>query len=209
MTTEPRKPGHCTCGLKLIERADMLVCPVSPAWPKATRTTHCTFANPPRTSDSPWGRVQHTDTLADGVDVVVTASHGGLRLSVEVQDRLPAHLLMGFMHGPGWAEEDCEAPIVLSLLDLCDERVKMTALAMAMKIERYRAAVPLLEDATGFMAVGLYGGKMDPATKDCPRCGTSIYPALHHVCADRVAPGDRCPGCDSNPCHCNPRTGAS
>ncbi len=157
-----RTPGHCTCGLKLIERADMLVCPASPAWPKATRSSHSEFSNPVRCSkSSPWGLIEHTDPLADGVDLVATASHGGLRLSVEVQDRLPAHLLMGFMNGPGWAEEDCEAPIVLALLDLTDERGTLLALAMAMKIERYRAAVPLLEDLAGVMAIGPFGGKMD------------------------------------------------
>ena len=93
-----------------------------------------------------------------------------------VQDRLPAHLLMGFYHGPGWAEEDCEAPIVLALLDLIGEKGKCLALMMAMKIERYRAAVPLLEDLTGLTAVGLVDGAADPASsrKVCPRCDTRL-----------------------------------
>ena len=173
-----RKPGHCTCGLKLIEHGAALVCPAT--------SSHRQFVNPVRTSDSPWGRIEHVETLAAGVDLVATASHGGLRLSEEVQDRLPADLLTCFYHGPGWAEEDCETPLVLALLDLTDERDKLTALAMAMKTERYGCAVPLLEELTGLLAIDLVGGQLDPATRDCPGCGESIYPRLHHVCGERV-----------------------
>ncbi len=133
---------------------------------------------------SPWGRIEHVETLAAGVDLVATASHGGLRLSAEVQDRLPAELLTCFYHGPGWAEEDCEAPIVLALLGIGGGQ--LTALAIAMRIERYNVAVPLLEELTGMEAVGSHGGKLDPATKDCPRCGASIYPKLHHACGEPV-----------------------
>ena len=180
-----RKPGHCTCGLKLIERADMLVCPVSPAWPKATRTTHCTFATLPRTSNSPWGRIEHVDTLAEGVDMVHTASHGGVRLSEEVQDRLPSDVLSSFLRGPGWAEEDCEAPIVLALLDLTDERVKLMALSIGMKIERYRCAVPHLEDMAGVEAIGLLHRRQDSRQSDMARSRRGRPAVLHQFQPDQ------------------------
>ena len=67
---------------------------------------------------TPWGEAYHVEEIADGIHSVTTASHGGLRLSEAAQKRLPADVLSAFMHGPGWAEEDCEVPIVLTLLDM-------------------------------------------------------------------------------------------
>ena len=134
---------------------------------------------PPRLR-SPWGDVQHSERIGEGVTFVSTASHGGLRLDADAQKRLPREVRDCFMNGHGWAEEDCEAPIVLTLLDLMDsDRGRLTALCMAMKLPRYAAAIPYLEAKTGFDAVGRAGGKpggkldptrVEPAGALCDWC---------------------------------------
>ena len=39
---------------------------------------------------TPWGSAQDVEELRDGVELVSTARHGGLRLSVKVAATLPA-----------------------------------------------------------------------------------------------------------------------
>ena len=100
-----RKAGHCVCGLRLVQRGEELRLPVGGGTGRAAFPASFELSpTPVRTNDTPWGRIQHVEQIAAGVDVVVTGSHCGLRLSAEVQDRLPSDVLCTFMNGPGWAE---------------------------------------------------------------------------------------------------------
>ena len=61
--------------------------------------------------NSPWGTVQGSETLADGITQVYTAGHGGIKLSPARQKQL---LLKGvksqsnFLKSDQWWEEDCD-----------------------------------------------------------------------------------------------------
>ena len=115
---------------------------------------------------SPWGDVQHSERIGEGVTFVATASHGGLMLAEDAQKRLPRDVRDCFLNGHGWAEEDCEAPIVLTLLGLMpDERGRLMALHMAATLERYRPCVSHLEEKTGFEAVATITADMRRVAK--------------------------------------------
>ena len=58
---------------------------------------------------SPWGRVQRVYVLADGVQFVSTASHGGIKLNRKRNAEMPAAL----RRKGGWYEEDVEQALVL------------------------------------------------------------------------------------------------
>lgn len=58
---------------------------------------------------TPWGPSQYTDPLADGITVVSTASHGGIRLSDSRNQQVPVPLRID----SGWYEEDCEANLAI------------------------------------------------------------------------------------------------
>ena len=64
--------------------------------------------------NTPWGVSDTADTLAPGVVLVTTPSHGGLMLPENAP--IPAAVTATFINGPRWAEEDCELPIALALL---------------------------------------------------------------------------------------------
>ena len=70
--------------------------------------------------NSPWGEVQHCDTLCLGVFMVTAPGHGGTLISKEVVSMLsPAARKCGFRWG-GYLcfEEDCQESVVLrELLD--------------------------------------------------------------------------------------------
>lgn len=58
---------------------------------------------------TPWGESQHVDNIAEGIVSVDTASHGGIRLSLERIKQLPAAALKNNYRGGGvWWEEDCD-----------------------------------------------------------------------------------------------------
>ena len=63
---------------------------------------------------TPWGLSDTADTLAPGVILVTTPSHGGLLLPENAA--IPTDVTATFINGPRWAEEDCELPIALALL---------------------------------------------------------------------------------------------
>ena len=69
------------------------------------------------TMHTPWGPPQDIEELAKGVLRVSTASHGGLKLSRERWAEIPAEVRRT-MFTPTFAEEDCEEPIVSTLLGL-------------------------------------------------------------------------------------------
>ena len=60
--------------------------------------------------EPPWGQAQSVKRIAEGIDFVETASHGGYRLSPAYQQRL-SDLVPAFRTYAGgpWYEEDCDA----------------------------------------------------------------------------------------------------
>ncbi|RYE40315.1 MAG: hypothetical protein EOP24_41290 [Hyphomicrobiales bacterium] len=72
---------------------------------------------------SPWGAVQYGCVLADGIISVSPAGHGGVRISHERLNQMPAALRIGRRR---WFEEDCEAALVglafADVLELDDSR---------------------------------------------------------------------------------------
>ena len=69
---------------------------------------------------TPWGWTKDVVELDEGVWRVSTPSHGGLKLSRERWDFLPAEL-RDAMYTQTFAEEDCEEPIVRTLLGIGDD----------------------------------------------------------------------------------------
>ncbi|MGK2881512.1 MAG: DUF7007 domain-containing protein [Mycobacterium sp.] len=57
---------------------------------------------------TPWGAADSVSYPADGIAVVGTPSHGGVKLSAERNAEIPSQL----RRSSGWYEEDCEAAIV-------------------------------------------------------------------------------------------------
>ena len=94
---------------------------------------------------TPWGWTHDIEELAEGVWRVTTPSHGGLKLSRERWDSLPA-ALRDAMFTPTFAEEDCEEPIVRTLLGIGDARDREMALKVAGYFDRYAPALPYLRD---------------------------------------------------------------
>ena len=95
------------------------------------------------TMHTPWGYSQDIEELAEGVLRVSTAGHGGLQLSRERWDAIPA-AVRDAMLTPTFAEEDCEEPIVRTLLGLGDHRDREMAVRVADCFERYAPALPHL-----------------------------------------------------------------
>ena len=95
------------------------------------------------TMHTPWGPPQDIEELAEGVWRVSSASHGGLMLSRERWAEIPAEV-RDSMFNATFAEEDCEQPIVGTLLGLGDDREREAALRIADRFERYAPALPYL-----------------------------------------------------------------
>ena len=94
---------------------------------------------------TPWGWTKDIEELAEGVWRVSTPSHGGLKLSRERWAELPA-ALRDAMYTQTFAEEDCEEPIVRTLLGIGDDRDRDLALKVAGYFDRYAPALPHLRD---------------------------------------------------------------
>ncbi len=92
---------------------------------------------------TPWGWTKDIEKLAEGVWRVTTPGHGGLKLSRERWNELPA-AVRETMLNPTFAEEDCEEPIVRLLLDVGDDRDREMALTVAGYFERYAPALPFI-----------------------------------------------------------------
>ena len=109
---------------------------------------------------TPWGWTRDIEELAEGVWRVSTPSHGGLKLSRERWDSLPAGLTDA-MYTQTFAEEDCEEPIVRTLLGLGDHRERELALKVAGYFDRYSPALPHLRAAAPgphFHVIAYWGG---------------------------------------------------
>ena len=92
---------------------------------------------------TPWGWTRDVVELAEGILRVTTPSHGGLKLSRERWDELPA-AVRDTMLTPTFAEEDCEEPIVRLLLGVGDDRDREMALIVADYFDRYGPALPFI-----------------------------------------------------------------
>jgi len=58
---------------------------------------------------SPWGKIQHVQTLGEGAWFVSTAGHGGIKLDRKRNAAIPS----GARMAGGWYEEDCKCAIAL------------------------------------------------------------------------------------------------
>ena len=96
------------------------------------------------TIHTPWGSPQDVEELAEGVWRVSTASHGGLKLGPDLWASIPA-AIQGTMLNPTFAEEDCEEPIIRTMLGLGDRRDREIALRMAGHFQRYAPALTHLQ----------------------------------------------------------------
>ena len=100
------------------------------------------------TIHTPWGWSHDVEELAEGVWRVSTASHGGLKLSQERWYSLP-DAVRDPMLTPTFAEEDCEEPIVSTLLGLGDAREREMAFQVAGCFRRYAPVLPHLRREGG------------------------------------------------------------
>ena len=96
---------------------------------------------------TPWGWTQDIEEMGEGVWRVTTPSHGGLKLSRERWEFLPVEI-RGAMLTPTFAEEDCEEPIVRTLLGLGDDRDREMALTVAGYFDRYSPALPFIRNCS-------------------------------------------------------------
>jgi hypothetical protein len=63
---------------------------------------------------TPWGQSHSETVIGAGIMEYTTASHGGIHISGEVFERMPAELrAIGTWAGPLWYEEDCDSSIVI------------------------------------------------------------------------------------------------
>ena len=109
---------------------------------------------------TPWGWTHDIEELAEGVWRVWTPSHGGLKLSRERWAEIP-DCVRSAMFTPTFAEEDCEEPIVRTLLGIGDDREREMALKVAGYFDRYAPALPYLRDCPPgihYHAIAFSGG---------------------------------------------------
>ena len=109
---------------------------------------------------TPWGWTKDVVELAEGILRVTTPSHGGLKLSRERWNELPSEV-RDAMFTRTFAEEDCEEPIVRTLLGLGDDRERELALKVAGYFDRYSPALPHLRAASPaphYHVIAYWGG---------------------------------------------------
>ena len=123
-------------------------------------TTMATTITTTTVTYTPWGWTHDVVELAEGVWRVWTPSHGGLKLSRERWDELPA-AVRDAMLTPAFAEEDCEEPIVRLLLGVGDDRDREMALTVAGYFDRYAPALPFIRcypPGLHYHAIAFFGG---------------------------------------------------
>lgn len=100
---------------------------------------------PRRRDPSPWGPIEQTERLADGIVRVHTAGHGGIWLSPERREQLAAEspwvanvfrTTPAYCEKPTWWEEDCEAliPIFIWLEEMPERYRTVPAAKVAQMI---------------------------------------------------------------------------
>jgi hypothetical protein len=81
-----------------------------------------TMSNAPK--NTPWGKPQTCDLLAEGIWSITTSSHGGIKLDRDRNAKVPE----GARRPSGWYEEDCDWVIVaLVYPDLYSEQSRKRA----------------------------------------------------------------------------------
>ena len=84
-------------------------------------TTTLRVTMPKEGGSSPWGAIQDVSTILPGMWWVSTASHGGIKLSLERQQQIPEYLRTGKRSvpdtGKSWYEEDCEWAIPYAVFE--------------------------------------------------------------------------------------------
>ena len=98
---------------------------------------------------TPWGIADCREDIAEGVVFYGTRSHGGLELTPSLLELIPP-VVKDSLINPGWAEEDCEMSLILSIIGVADERHKVWAKEVATRFERYEDALPYVMDAPEF-----------------------------------------------------------
>ena len=154
------------------------------------------------TMHTPWGWPQDTLELAEGVWRVSTAGHGGLKLSRERWYSLPG-VVRDTLLNPTFAEEDCEEPIVRTLLGLGDERERELALKIAGYFDRYAPALPYLREiAPGphFHVIAYWGGY---ATDPFGRFDTREEAEAYAADADNIRDYGRMEAIECGRTHCS------
>lgn len=87
-------------------------------------------------SSSPWGRIDGVCALGPDVAEVITASHGGIRVSLTALARVSEGLRQTALSGDGWFEEDCDWAIPYLVLRL--DRLEPNAARGAEVVEAAR-----------------------------------------------------------------------
>lgn len=54
--------------------------------------------------NTPWGRSQYKEDIAEGITFYATASHGGLKVKCKLNRQIPEYMRCS----DGWYEEDCD-----------------------------------------------------------------------------------------------------
>ena len=66
--------------------------------------------------NTPWGESQHIENIAKGIQHVDTAGHGGIKLSVDMNEKIPITWRQASFNGQGmrgWYEHDCDIVMVV------------------------------------------------------------------------------------------------
>ena len=90
---------------------------------------------------TPWGKAQNVSMLADGIWMVETSGHGGIKLDRKRQNALPK----AARKQAAWYEEDCQA--VIPMLAFFDE--------VASKLSASATKVALAESLWNYEKVAL------------------------------------------------------
>ena len=72
-------------------------------------TTH----HPMNNQMSPWGNIQNAADIAPGIVEVSTSSHGGIKVSNELWQKMPEYTRQTTYSKGGWFEEDCDVCLVV------------------------------------------------------------------------------------------------
>ena len=96
-----------------------------------------------RITYSPWGYPQIISTIIDGIHLIETAGHGGLHLSDERWQQLPLEV-RDTMLTPKWAEEDCEAYIILAVFGIANVHDREFAIQTTKRFNQYAACLPFI-----------------------------------------------------------------
>ncbi len=83
---------------------------------------------------SPWGKIQDSQPMGEGVVFVSTAGHGGLKLDRVRNARIPAL----FRQKGGWYEEDCAIYIPFFFIPECRPNTVTAEYARSQLVEWFK-----------------------------------------------------------------------